>query len=390
MMLKSLPDVANRGDLELTLAEIVGKIREQEVKRRRVAELIKVLKDGVALARINESKLGGIVERRFSVRVEPDGLVNATTIGVDGGVLARPLHGLDLILTRAVAAIFNYRSGALFSADYYPNDMPEPRLTPITEPLDARELELVVAMERQLEELKLAASAIGVCDADILLLDGSVVPQYIDRFPHSKKVLELHRALIDAYLNLYEGCARSDTLLAGVVKDSRGARFIEILMQALPSVLEGQGLTRDDASTLAANRDVLANSRDTVFLDHVLETGERSSIFKYADTPSVLRDLGEWGQRVHAFYLKAVPYDCPLRIEFVNGGEDLVPTAERVASLVYALSSYHDAYGLPSVLIEADARAHLYEEDLDIVRDSIADRLGMSTSLDLRRQRRPF
>lgn len=389
-MFKNLPNVATRGDLELTLAEIVGKIREQEVKRRRVAESIKGLKNGVALTRINESELGGIVERRLSARVRPDDLADVTMVGVDGGVLTRPLHGLDLILTRAVAAIFNYRGGALSSADYYPNEMPEPRLTPITEPLDARELELVVAMERQLEELKLAASAIGVCDADLLLLDGSVVPQYIDRFPHGKKVLELYHALIDAYLNLYGGCAESGALLAGVVKDSRSARFIEILMQALPGILEGQGLTRDDASTLAADRDVLANSRDTVFLDHVLETGERSSIFKYADAPSVLRDLGGWGQRVHAFYLKAVPYDCPLRIEFVDGGEGLVPTAERVASLVYALSSYHDAYGLPSVLIEADARAHLYEEDLDIVRDSIADRLGMSTSLDLRRQRRPF
>ncbi|MEM2907624.1 MAG: hypothetical protein QXP65_00250, partial [Candidatus Hadarchaeales archaeon] len=100
--------------------------------------------------------------------------------------------------------------------------------------------------------------------------------------------------------------------------------------------------------------------------------------------------LEGWIERTYAFYLKAVPYDFPLRVEFVDGGDGVLETAEEVASLVYALSSYHDAYGLPSVLIEADARARLHEEDLEMVRDSIADRLGASASWYMRRQRGPF
>ncbi|MCS7131888.1 MAG: DNA double-strand break repair nuclease NurA [Hadesarchaea archaeon] len=369
------------------MLEIVERIRERNARQRAVAEFIRGLKDSAFPAGSGSFESGEVIEQKFVYRVKPDELADATVVGVDGGVLASSLHGLDLIMTRAVAAIFSYSGGGLSKADYFPSEMPEPKLVPISEPLDAHELELVVSMERQVEELRLAASAIGAYDAELLLLDGSVVPQYLERSPRGKIAPQLQRALLDAYVRLYEGCAASDTLLVGVVKDSRGARFIEVLRRAL---LDARERYPTLASALAVGEDVLSNSRDTVFLDHVLETGERSFVFRYADAAPAVRGLEGWIERTYAFYLKAVPYDCPLRVEFVDGGDGALATVERVASLVYALSSYHDAYGLPSVLIEADARARLHEEDLDMVRDSIADRLGASTSLYMRRRRGPF
>jgi len=378
-----------RIELENTLAEIVERIKERDTRRCQIATIVKKLKDTIDLIDLDQEPKA-IVENKLVFDVEPDALSNVVVAGVDGGMLSEALHGLDLILTRAVAVIFRYCDGQLSIADYYPSELPEPRLMPVVEPLDAREFELVAGMHRQLTELRLAAQ-VSSGGTDMLLLDGSVVPQYIDRFPHSKKVTEKYRELLEAFSNLYEVCEKSNVLLAGAVKDSRGTRFLDILRRKiLQKLVEGYDHHGDDGSILLRSDDLLASSRDTAFLDYMLEAGERSCVFKYADAPGALLDLNKWGQKIHAFYIKTVPYDYPLRVEFVDPRGEPTKTAGRIASVVYALSQHHDAYGLPSVLIEADACARLAERDLDIVHDSIVDRLGPSVFMDLRRNRRPF
>jgi hypothetical protein len=191
--------------------------------------------------------------------------------------------------------------------------------------------------------------------------------------------------LIGAYVGLYQACADSGTLLAGAVKDSRGARLIDILTNKVFPSTGGLGLGQEDL-------DVLERSRDTILFDHLLRVGERTSAFTYAEKPAsyVLGDLGRWGEKVYAFYLRTVPFDQPLRVEFVDWKGEPAETARRISSLVYPLSSYHDAFGLPSVLTEADVCARLAGEDLEIVRDGITDRLGPAALQDLRRKRRPF
>lgn len=365
--------------LEDTLDSIAERIRKQEGQRCTVAKALAGLRD-VTLDGVEE-----IIETSLVKPIEQDALANLTVAGVDGGMLEQQLHGLDLILLRAVVAIFHYNKAGLEWAKYFPSEMPFPRLIDVAEPLDAREFELLAGMERQLTEIELATEALRTNEVKLLLLDGSVVPQYIDRFPHNQSLLERYHKLLNAYTKLYETCAESEVPLAGAVKDSRGGRFIDILRRKVLPSLGGLGLEQKEL-------EILERSRDTVLLDHVLGVGERTSIFRYAESPSkyVLRDLGEWAMRVYAFYLKTVPFDRPLRVEFIDFRDEPAETADRVAPLIYALSSHHDAFGLPSVLIEADVCARLTEEDLSIVRDSIADRLGPSALLDLRRNRRPF
>ncbi len=364
---------------EETLSSITERIREQQGRRRKVAEALSGLR-GIALEGVE-----GAVESVLVKQAEMSPLANLTVAGVDGGLLEHQLHGLDLILVRALAAVFHYRDAELERAEYFPNEVPPPKLIDVAEPLDAREFELLAGMERQLAELEVATDVVRKSDAGLLLLDGSVVPQYVDRFLHSPLLLERYKRLIEAYIGLYQACAKSGVFLAGAVKDSRGKRFIDILKNRLLPALGDLGLEQKDLA-------VLERSRDTVLLDHLLGVGERTFAFTYAEEPAsyVLRDLGVWAAKVYVFYLKTVPFDQPLRVEFVDCGEGPIEAADRITSLVYALSSHHDAFGLPSVLIEADACARLAEEDLCIVRDTIADRLGPSSLLDLRRQRRPF
>ncbi|MHA2358402.1 MAG: hypothetical protein ACXABK_06510, partial [Candidatus Heimdallarchaeaceae archaeon] len=65
--------------------------------------------------------------------------------------------------------------------------------------------------------------------------------------------------------------------------------------------------------------------------------------------------------------------------------------AQKISAFVSAVSKFNPEYGLPSVIIEADARARLNETDADILIDEISSKIGYSSfSLQKRRSRLPF
>lgn len=355
------------GCFEGAISEIVQRLKEQECKKREVVKKLEKLK-------VEPESLFRTVET-----VSP----KEVAIGaVDGGMAQYSLHGLDLIMLRAVAVLFRYRGRRLEQVEYRPSELPSLQVIPITEPIDAHELGVLAGMRRQRAELEAAAEALEGGGVDVFLLDGSVVPQYVERYPRERIAFEEYEKLIRSYVRLYEACADAGVLLAGVVKDSRGRRFIEVLLKdVLPSC---GGLDERDM-------EVLKRSRDTALLDHVLKQGERTFTFSYAENPAsyVLSDLGKWGQRVHAFYFKTVPFDAPIRVEFLETEEGAPKTADRIASLLLSLSSSNEAFGLPPVLIEADLRARLRENDTYSVRDWILNQVG-GFRPELRRDRRPF
>jgi hypothetical protein len=381
-MSANLPSVTHTevdSGFEDALASIADRIREQREKRMKVAEAL------VRVKGVNLAGFDGFVEPSLVNQVEIDPLSDITVAGVDGGLLEQKLHGIDLILVRALAAIFHYSNAELKWAEYLPNRAPSPKLIDVAEPLDSREFEFLTNVERQLIEIEVAITVVKESSVGLLLLDGSVLPQYVDRFSHSQLLLGKYQRLIKSYVELYGLCASSGVLLAGAVKDSRGSRLMDILRNRVAPSIRNFGLGQGDLA-------ILERSRDAALVDHLLRTGERTMTFTYADKSSshVMEDLGQWGEKAHVFYMKTVPFDQPLRVEFINNSGPPAETACKLASLVYALSSHHDAFGIPSVLVEADASVRLAEEDLCIVRDSITDRLDHLTLQELRRNRRPF
>lgn len=375
--------------LERKVGEIAERIRDQGRKRRLTAEILKSAKDDFEIP-IDEEKRD-IIETSLVYPVENIDLENIVVAGVDGGILNKPLHGLDLILVRSVVAIFSYDNGNLLEADYHPSEMPVPRLVNVHEPLDSRELDTLVGLERQFSEMSKAKEAVEERDVDALLLDGSIVPQYV-RNGAGARTRELYEDLIESYKELYRTCTEKGILLLGAVKDSRSSRLANIFQRKIfPKLIEEETLSRDEITSFNENKNVLLVSRDTAFLDYLLEAGERTFTFSYAKAPAnLLEDLGDWKKRIYAFYVKPVPYDRPVRVEFLSNQDEATESVERAASLLSSLSAGHDACALPSVLIEADARAALAEEEISILRDNISDRLEPSTMFDLRRERRPF
>jgi hypothetical protein len=91
----------------------------------------------------------------------------------------------------------------------------------------------------------------------------------------------------------------------------------------------------------------------------------------------------ELQEGIKCFYLKTVEFDRPIRIEFLDKGEE-------IASIVYKISSQNKTYGLPNVLIEADQRAKLSEHETDYFINLIASKLRLQNIFFLRREGRPF
>ncbi len=302
--------------------------------------------------------------------------------GVDSGFVEKSIHSIALVLIRAAGVIFEYRDGKVVDSVYYPGyyQFPVPHLTNYA--LDSDELTCSKSLLRLREEINAAKELIVQYKPEFLFLDGSIIPQYLDKPRKDSQVNELYHGLLRNFESLYELAEAHGVTLIATVEDSRGSRFRQIVQE---EILPAHPV---------ADPKRLENLFDSGLLEHLLKRGERSFAFTYSKSireHPILMDLDEkWGKNIHAFYLKPSDYDRPLRVEFIHRNHSLTPSVDRIASIVYALASLHREYAYPSVLIEADLRARLKPEEINIVYNKIIDKLGKSVKLRLRRENRPF
>lgn len=319
-----------------------------------------------AAARVKESaKLpAGALEPGFTFAVDTERKMDGKVSAVDGGILSYEMHGADLLIAKAVSSTFGYSSGRVVSHSYFPRAFPHPSHA-VETGLDEREL----LWHKSLVRLELeVGNALGTAKKEApayLLLDGSLCPLASDRPAEESKLFPSYMRLLNSYKELYSFCAENSIVLAGIVKDSRSRRFVEML------------------PPYAGER-----SSDTVFLNHLLGEGERTFAFRYSDSPQknhVLRELGAWGEKICALYSKPVAGDRPVRMEFLNGQAGFPEIADTLSSLC-AINRF---YAYPAVLIDADLRAMMDPIELERAKKSLHHHVGPSL-LDLKRNSRPF
>jgi len=344
------------------LVELVNRMDELERGRAELAR--KLREDG-------REVYPEALEKGLIHKVEPTEL-NCRVAAVDGGLGAQEFHGFDLVLTRAVSVIFDYKNSKKISHSYHPSRLPEAEPDALTA-LDSHEFTWHKSLARLKKEVETASETVEKFKPDYLLLDGSIVPQISDKPSEGSSVRPLYDSLLGCYNTLYSKCVKQNCQLIGVIKDSRGKRFIEILEKILGE--EGE---------------ILKTSNDTSFLHFLLNEGERVFEFHYSSPErehQVLKDLREWGASIHAFYIKPVKNDRPLRVEFLKADR----TASQVASLIYSLSRINQKYAYPAILIEADMRAALERDEVERACQNLLLRAGRRVSfLPLRSNSRPF
>lgn len=344
------------------LENIARAIQEAEKNRVEAAQAVRASPNAI---------LEDAFEKGVFLKAEKTSF-SGSAAAVDGGLLAQEFHGFDLVLSRAVGVRFDYENGKLTGHAYHPSPTPPTELDALSS-LDLHDFNLHKSLFRLKKELSCALECVKIWKPSVLFMDGSLVPQSQDKPPAESGLLALYEEVLKQYAELFKATGEGNTLLLGVIKDSRGKRFCELLRKAYPG-----------------NGTAFAQANDSNFLHHLLQKGERTVAFRYtqnAQEHQVVKDLKEWGNRLGVFYLKPSEDDRPLRVEFIN-----VPGAlEKAVNAASALSSINKRYAYPAVLIEADMRAAMNPIELERAFKSLQTRAGKTPSLlSLRRDERPF
>lgn len=362
--------------VELTDA-LAKMITDSENNRKKVGNFLRETNELTELQTDSD-----IMESKIINPVEPANLENLTVAGIDGGLVKKSFHGIDLMLLRAIGVIFRYDQGNL-NVEYYPEAIPSPIPRAINDPLDDIGFELNSNIERQLTEINTAIEVVDKYEPDFLFLNGSVIPHYTFVPDKGSFVYINYENMIVAYNKLFEAVRKKKTILAGVIEDSRGTRFCEILAKAMNANF--------DPNIPPEFKIVLNQTKDTNLLSYVLNKGNRTLIFPYSsevERHPMLRNFPD-AKQITTFYVRTAEFDRPLRVDFLadKGNSEI---ADRIASLLLSLAS-NSSYGTPSVIVEADQRAKLSEQDLELFYSEILNKAGYLESLfQQRRNQRPF
>ena len=327
-------------------------------------------------------------DHTFTSKVPKTNIDGLKIAGVDGGVIHRPLNYFDIALIRAVGGLFLHQKEERPVVKYLPEEQPFPDILTSIEPLSQNEIDSLISIWRMQKEIRCGISLIEEDHPDIIMLDGSVLP-VIDykQISQSEFLANQFRKLKALYRRLYTLCQKKRTALCGIVKDSRSAILTNKLSALLPhlsKIPEFKNLLSIDY------RPIVRQLRDTDLLYQVLDPNERTFEFLLTNfNDESDKDLPDY--TIHCFYIKTAEYDTPLRVEFPLLFSNQQDLTQKISSLVKAVSKFNSEYGLPNVIIEADARARLQETDEDILVDEIASKIGYTSfSLQKRRNRNPF
>ncbi len=380
--------------LDETIQKIADKIQVIEEKRNSFASIIRGERQRLNLHENIPLAQQYLCDAQLAQTVKPIDLTGLRVGGVDGGLLKKTLRGIELVITRACATIFEFTPSNRVSAIYFPEKSTPPTVKAELNPISWREAEVSASLERLRAELELAIRVQDHHPVELLLLDGSLRPHISDR-PSNQSVFSAKYERITALFDeLYEKTRETGTLLAGVVKDSRSQRFIKIFGEILPHLIKQHAGLK---SLLQMDyRTILRTSYDTDFFFRTLDVGERSPIMrlngeKFDDSLEVDAEDVLNNRNLVCIYLRTAQFDYPLRIEIFTGSFDPARIVEKVSSILLPMSSENEGFALPTVLIDADSQARLIERDLDFLFTQLANRIGYPQSLlKLRRERMPF
>ncbi len=356
--------------------ELVEKISKNE---KDMKEILKIIK-GIGISS-DEIKKEGIIENSITVPVDEQEINKMTIAAVDGGLIAKNFHGIDLVLLRAVGVVFSYNNGKLESYKYHPSSIVDPVPKIYYEPLYETEFETNSNIERQREEVTRAKEVVEKFKPDIMFMHGSIVPQYTTVPSNDSPLYDNFKSMINSYLELFESCIKNRVILAGIIEDSRGSRFCSIINNLMSAKIKDEKIEK-----------LLKETKDTVILNYLLKFKERTLVFSYSSQPQknpLLKHLDNHARNLHSFYIKNSELDRPIRVDYLSLGNPR-ETAEKISSMLVALSK-NSMYAIPPMIIEADHRAKLNEDEFDLFYSSLLRKLGNTSILnDLRRMQRPF
>ncbi len=286
------------------------------------------------------SKIAPEIRSRFVKPVRQAELGDLKVIGIDGGLARRRYALFDVLLLRSVGVEFIFENRKLAHVVYHPSKYVEPVAIPNNR--IEEEAEYQSSLYRDLDEKRMALELASRMP-DLIICHGSLIPHNFQRIEATK--MDVFKELAEVISSLFR---LKDVMVCGVVEDSRGRVLCETVENEL-------------------GFEIPAGMNDAYLLSCILEQGERTKCIDYLRDPglrSVFQSCNIDIDALKVFYLKAGKLDLPLRIELISGETNAEKLADRLAGILLSLST-SASYSMPSVLIEADMRARIREEEAD-------------------------
>jgi hypothetical protein len=381
-------------NLDRVLSRLVEEIEHIEDTRRRFGQVLREIKTQIDLSRFPALTMSAI-ETSLVAKVIPTSLLGLRIAGIDGGLVRRQFRSMDLLLTRGIAVVFQFGPEEGPEVEFYPGPFPEPQVKPVTLTLSGSELDQLASLERTATELRIALSVLDKFDTDIILMDGGLFYHPRDRPPSGSPIFEKFQEVMALYKQLYHSSRKKKTTLVGVIKDSRSTRVTAMLGDILPHVMRNPSVFEKMQGV--DYRWLVKISRDCDLLDTFLEEGERTFLFNYSselvqNSNSMSDDLYTWSSDIWVTYLRTAREDLPIRVEvLVDRDREALEQVERVLRAILPLSWSHPEYGVPTPILEADARARITGNETQLIVDRLMALSGLTySSLEKRRSRNPF
>ncbi|MDD5022734.1 MAG: DNA double-strand break repair nuclease NurA [Candidatus ainarchaeum sp.] len=328
-----------------------------------INEISSKIKEDAERIRKNNFRINDALEREMIIEIK-EIKINGKVGAVDGGLLSQEMHGVDLVIARGAGVIFEYENSAMKNVKYYPDPFPKPKYS-VKVGLEEHESNSFRSLFRLQEEIENAIQIVEKFSPKIILMDGSLIPLPQDKPNEENGILEEYLKTKELYKKLYSTCEKNKTALVGVIKDSRGKRFMDSL----------KGISN-------------INSSDSIFLDYLLKKRERTCTIKVGNDwrrHPILKDFIEWEGKINLFYMKTSEEDRPMRVEFLSG----ILSADEIAGMMYSLNSINKKYAYPAILIEADLRAMLDAKEMERMQRTL-QMFSHGKINPLRRNSRPF
>jgi hypothetical protein len=382
-------------NLDRMLSRLVEEIERVEATRRNFGKVLRDIKGDIDLGRF-PAIASEIAERGLLTAINPVGLSGLSIAGIDGGLVRRRFRSMDLILTRAIAVVFQFGPREGPTVKFFPEPFPEPSVKPVLLTLSGPELEQLASLQRIAAEIRVALAVLEEFRTDVVLMDGSLSYHPRDRPQSGSPVYERFQEVLALYRQLYKKAKKTGTALVGIVKDSRSTRITQVLGEILPHVLRAPQIF--ERMQGIDYRWLLKNSRDCDILDTFLKEGERTFAFRYStelktNQGSNNEEFTKWASSIWVTYLKTASDDLPIRIEMLMDPDHGLDSRrlDRALAAILPLSWQHTEYGIPTPILEADTRARISTNETQLIVDRLMALSGLTFStLEKRRARNPF
>jgi|GEM_PF-2693570 len=371
------------------IEKLATQLKEVENHKKALCDLLREILLNESLTNffdtLGEAQKLQIIESPMIQVVPKISIKGLSIAGIDGSLLIKKLHGFDIFVMRALGVVFKYRKNSV-DAEYFPGKKPDPVIKVNTIPTTSLESDILASFERAKLELSTAINLLKKYTPNILLLDGSLfITKSLKMILSNTYLRKSYSELANLYSQLYSLAYDHEILLAGIIKDTRKHIFVDLLSKLIPHLLIFDKPLLSKITKIDYRR-ILRHANDLDILFNILNPGERTTYFVETDIPY---NNGEesFKPKIYSFYLKAVPLDFPLRIEFMDIYNNPVLSGEKVSIIVYNLSCFSQHLAYPTVLIEADRRVRMLKSDLELIYHQFLARLG-STVANLSLKRR--